>query len=68
MARVHPEENEDLMEKCEKCNLLVLKLEMKRHFLRMHSEDPCQCDFCGQEYSNQIKLKNHIYNKGGVFM
>ena len=67
MTRVHPEESQDqidLLEKiqCEKCDLWVLKLGMRNH-LRIHLEDPCQCDFCGKEYSNKIKLKNHIYKK-----
>ena len=67
MARVHPEECEDQIDllekiKCEKCDLWIQKLGMKTHIRSMHSDDPCICDFCGNAYGNQLKLKHHIYD------
>merc|ERR1712226_586707 len=61
--KTHIRKSHKALEKtqCKICNKLVLDVEA--HILRKHDQnDWCQCDHCGKEFNNRLKLSSHVYN------
>ena len=45
---------------CEICGKTVLKVSLKMHKIKMHSEFKEQCDRCGERYATKTDLLRHI--------
>ena len=48
--------------KCHLCERFVGKVSLRSHIKRMHEKSPGQCDHCGKEFENELKLKTHVNN------
>ena len=48
--------------KCHLCERFVGKVSLRSHIKRMHEKSPGQCDHCGKEFENELKLKTHVDN------